>query len=139
MLTLESAIHAFRDAHIRMTPQRLLVIEALVGNHTHPTVEQLYDRVCTNCPTVALATVYQTVALLARHGLILELHSGPEGLRCDPDTSPHAHAYCEQCGQVFDIPLTEPVTLSKVDLQGFHAKQTELSFYGRCPDCQSWV
>lgn len=137
MLTVDTACSALRNAHIRLTPQRLLVIDALVGNRTHPTVEQLYDRVRESCPTVSLATVYQTVSLLARQGLIQELNGGPEGVRCDPDTTEHAHAYCERCGGVFDVQLAEPARIPEAELHGFRVTQTELSFYGCCAVCRT--
>lgn len=135
MLTVENAKSALRAAGMRITPQRLMIIDVLVGNRSHPSVEAIYRRVADSYPTISLATVYHTLSLLARHGLILELHGDKEGLRCDPETTPHAHAYCKQCGEVFDLPTPAPVTWSADCLPGFIAEETELSLYGRCARC----
>lgn len=135
MLTLDSAVTILRQSGIRVTPQRLMVIDALVDNRTHPTVEHIYEFVRRSYPTISLATVYQTLAMLARHGLITELHGGRDGLRCDPDTSSHAHAYCRICGAIMDIPL--PAMDCTTELSGFKAEHLELSIYGRCDSCDT--
>ncbi len=135
MLTLESAQQALRGAGVRLTPQRTLIINALVGNRAHPTVEQLYHLARARYAGISLATVYHTVSLLARHGLLLELHGDSAGLRCDPDTQPHAHAYCLACHAVLDISLVAaPIPCTADDLP-FTPVATELSLYGYCPTC----
>ena len=133
MLTLESARRALRTARVRLTPQRLMVIDVLMDNRTHPTVEEVYDTVRRRYPKISLATVYNTVALLARHNLILELHGGKDGLRCDPDTTSHAHAYCRSCGEVFDIPLRAQMPCTKTD---FCVEHIEVTLQGLCRNCR---
>ncbi|MHB9129808.1 MAG: Fur family transcriptional regulator [Armatimonadota bacterium] len=137
MLNADAARTALRTAGVRLTPQRLMVVEALVGNYSHPTVDQVYERVRQKYPTVSLATVYHTVALLARHSLILELHGGGEGLRCDPQTTPHAHAYCRHCSRVFDVPLPGDLAWQEQTLDGFCPTHFEVSLHGVCAACKS--
>ena len=112
-----------------------MIMEVLVDNRTHPTVDQVYLEVRTQYPTVSLATVYSTLALLARCGLILELHGGKDGLRCDPETAPHAHAYCEHCGGVFDFALPAMPAWHDAELAGFQPRGTEISIFGICAQC----
>jgi Fur family peroxide stress response transcriptional regulator len=112
-----------------------MVAQALVGNFTHPTVEQLHAAVREQFPTISLATVYQTVALLARVGLVLELHGGRDGLRCDPETTPHAHAFCRGCGAVTDVPLPTHVVHDDFTADGFAVDQVDVYLYGRCEPC----
>jgi Fur family peroxide stress response transcriptional regulator len=135
MLDQHVAVITLRDSGVRMTPQRLLVIEALAGNRSHPTVEQIFEYVRERYPTVSLATVYQSLALLSRHGLITELHGDRGTLRCDPDTSSHAHAYCRRCGLVMDVPLPPAATHTALDLDTFNPTQVEVSIYGVCAAC----
>lgn len=136
MLASDVAQQALREAGVRVTAQRMMIVDVLVGNRTHPTVEEIYTRIRDTCPTISLATVYHTLALLARQGLILELRGAKDGLHCDPDTTPHAHAYCENCGKVFDIPLPSSPAWDSDLLDGFHPSRTELSLYGRCGNCK---
>ncbi len=135
MLAADSAREALRSAGIRLTPQRLMIIDALVGNRTHPTIEMIYDTVRARYPSVSLATVYQTVTLLGKHGLVLELRGGKDGLRCDPDTSVHAHAYCAHCGAVADVPLSTPMALDTNELDAFTITQVEIALHGLCARC----
>ena len=136
MLASDVAQQALREAGVRVTAQRMMIVDVLVGNRTHPTVEEIYARVRATCPTISLATVYHTLALLARQGLILELRGAKDGLRCDPDTTPHAHAYCEGCGKVIDISLPSSSVWGLDTLDGFHPSKTEISLYGRCESCK---
>lgn len=135
MLHADAARDVLRQAGMRLTPQRLMIIDLLVGNRTHPTVDQLYLTARGKYPTLSLATVYHTVALLARHGLILELRGGKDSLRYDPDTAPHAHAYCGACGAVDDITLPAGNGHPCADLHGFQADVVEVSMYGTCTRC----
>jgi len=136
MLDMNAARAVLRGAGMRLTPQRLMIIDALVDNRSHPTVDQVYHLVRQQFPTVSLATVYQTISLLGRHGLILELKGGKDGLRCDPDTSSHAHAYCQQCGAVYDVPLPQEIKIETQGLPGFVPLQVEVSIHGHCAQCE---
>lgn len=136
MLTAEAAQHALQRAGVRLTPQRLMIVNVLVDNRTHPTIEQIYATARQTYPTLSLATVYHTVDLLARYGLVLELRGSKDGLRCDPDTSPHAHAYCTLCGAVADIILPASYALDEGALNGFRATRMDISLYGECQACR---
>lgn len=137
LLDADVARAVMRGGGMRLTPQRLMVVNALVGNRCHPTVEEVYHLVRQQYPAVSLATIYHTVALLAKHGLIQTLRAGADGLRCDPDTSSHAHAYCDGCGAVFDIPLPASLDLGPIDAGGFQTTQTEIALHGRCRRCRT--
>lgn len=136
MLDLQMAQTVMQREGVRLTPQRLAVLEALIGNTSHPTVDGLFDTVRRTCPTISLATVYNTVAMLIRHGLILELRGGRDGLRCDPNTNPHAHAYCLGCGEVYDLPLPYPEAWDASYPPGFRITGVEVSITGYCAHCQ---
>ncbi|HEY3379014.1 MAG TPA: Fur family transcriptional regulator [Armatimonadota bacterium] len=137
MLTQLAAQHALSHAGVRLTPQRLMIIEVLVGNRTHPSIEAIFQRVRETYPTISLATVYQTLALLARHGLVLELHGGKDGVHCDPETAAHAHAYCEQCGSITDVACPAHAQWAAAGMDGFHPRAVEVSLYGVCASCAS--
>ena len=137
MFTIEIARDALRSAGVRVTPQRMMIVDVLVDNRTHPTAENIFRQVRQQYPSISLATVYHTLALLSEQGLVLELHGGNDGLRCDPDTTPHAHAYCKRCNKVFDIPVPALQSWPTTALPGFHTEKTEISLYGRCNECQS--
>jgi Fur family peroxide stress response transcriptional regulator len=136
MLTADAAQKALQRSGVRLTPQRLMIVDVLVGNTSHPTIEQIYATARKQYPTLSLATVYHTVDLLARHNLVLELRGSKDGLRCDPETMPHAHAFCTNCGSVTDIVLPAAFTVDERTLGGFRAARVDISLYGECAQCQ---
>lgn len=135
MLTLEDTRMVLRNESVRLTPQRLMIAEVLIGNTEHPTVERVHEIILSRYPSISLATVYNTVTLLARYGLITLLHGGKDGLRLDPNTSPHAHAHCMECGMVVDVPINKPALLNDTMLDGFRWERMEVSVFGYCEDC----
>ena len=89
----------------RLTPQRRLVYQALAGTRSHPDAEQLITMVRRRDPRVSVATVYNTLRLLADAGWILELRGLGPKTRYDANTGEHDHFTCRDCGRVEDIPV----------------------------------
>src|ERR1700690_1915287 len=96
-----------QGAGLKLTPQRIAIVRLFAGNESHPTAQDLYERLLPNFPTMSFATVYNTLEALAPAGLAsLVRLPGRQGssARFDPNTGPHHHAVCEVCGAVVDIP-----------------------------------
>src|SRR6202046_3748426 len=93
-------------AGLKMTPQRLAIVRLLAEDDTHPTAQDLFERLRPAFPSMSFATVYNTLDALARAGLagIVRL-PGKRGdaARFDPNGSPHHHAVCDACGTVLDV------------------------------------
>jgi Fur family transcriptional regulator, peroxide stress response regulator len=131
-----AATAALRTAGVRVTNARIAILTALLGNRTHPTMEQVLALTKPLCPSLTLATVYRTVDQLIRQGVLLGVHASRNGLRCDPDTAPHAHAICRDCGMTYDVPLKKaPRTGPTPD--GFTTTCVEVILHGICPDCSA--
>lgn len=115
MLDPIQAADSLRAAGLRLTPQRRAVIEALVDNHTHPTADEVAERVGSVLPGVSKSTIYNTLHEFAQAGLVQEI-STTGLLRFDPETAGHAHLVCPSCGRISDIDLGSEVleALSKV-------------------------
>ena len=92
-----------RQNGFKVTPQRLAVYQALQGRTDHPTAEEIYKKVRENNPSISLATVYQTLHLLSRIGLVQQLGFGDKKSRFDPSIEPHINIICPDCGQVTDL------------------------------------
>ena len=90
------------DHGIRCTRQRTVIYEALTATRTHPTAEELHDAVAAACPTISLATVYNTLEALCRAGLCRKLHAGKGGARYDAHPREHLHILTED-GRVVDV------------------------------------
>lgn len=132
-----------REKRIKVTPQRMAVYAVLRETRRHPNVEMIYQKLKPTYPAMSLATVYKTVDVLNKVGLIQELNVGEGGLRYDAMTKPHPHVYCEKCGKVADVEqysmdkFQDDTLLKKVHEEtGYDLSSVQLYFYGKCPECR---
>jgi Fur family peroxide stress response transcriptional regulator len=143
----ERATVMLRDlqaAGLKLTPQRNAIVRLFAGDETHPTAQDLFERLRSTFPSMSFATVYNTLDTLARTGLagIVRL-PGKRGdaARFDPNTSPHHHAVCDGCGAVLDIgagtlaPTHTAVTKLRRAAPGFKVRTVERIYRGLCAQC----
>lgn len=135
-----------RTKKIKVTPQRMAVYSILKKTRSHPNVEMIFQKLKPDYPAMSLATVYKTVDVLKKVGLIQELNVGEGGLRYDAVIRPHSHVYCERCGKVEDVDnlqldeFQNQALLDKVKVKsGFNVTAVQLYFFGICPDCSEKI
>ena len=95
-------IKNFRNSGYRATPQRIAISRYILLNHEHPTAQKAYQEIKKTHPTVSLATIYNTIKILKRIGLLAELNLPQGQTRYDPNTEAHAHLLCLRCGSIRD-------------------------------------
>jgi Fe2+ or Zn2+ uptake regulation protein len=100
--TEQHAARALREAGLKATPQRLAILRSLAGDETHPTAQELYERLSEEFPSLSVATVYNTLSALTRIQRCRPLELGGP-LRFDPNVDAHDHAVCERCGSIRDV------------------------------------
>jgi len=127
----------YRDAGLKLTPQRLAILEFLDGNKEHPSAEDVYKAVSKKFPTMSLATVYNTLMTLKQRGLVKELTMDPLRMRFDPQPTPHHHLICMDCRKIIDIHTRLRVNLPEMEQEGFEIVGNHIEFYGRCPKCKN--
>ncbi len=126
-------VDGMRAAGLKMTPQRLAIVGELAEDPTHPTAQELYDRLQPAMPTMSFATVYNTLSALADAGLVTPRALTTGGTRFDPNVDPHDHAVCDGCGDVTDIRRVETPPVSVPD--GFRIRAVERVYRGLCARC----
>jgi Fe2+ or Zn2+ uptake regulation protein len=137
-------VRDLKRAKLKLTPQRLAIIRHFAGDVSHPTAQDLFERLRPDFPSMSFATVYNTLDALARAGLagVVRL-PGKRGdaARFDPNTGPHHHAMCDGCGAVRDISAETlaptPAALRKVRAAapGFSVRAVERVYRGLCARC----
>src|SRR5438552_6229678 len=123
----------------RRTPQRFYIVEALVGNASHPTAEEIYARVRQVCPTTSLATVYKTLETLKAMGEVLELEFSDGSNRYDGlRPVAHPHVVCERCGRIEDVEVEgiPAMRAQATHASGYRLQSHWIEFYGLCSHCQ---
>lgn len=99
-------IALLKDHGLKVTPQRISVLKVLAG-HTHPTIDELYNEIKKESPSISLATVYKNLNTLKDEGLVVEVNIVNQKSRYDIYEKPHIHIVCERCGAVEDIGLDD--------------------------------
>lgn len=140
----DAMLRDLKQAGLKLTPQRIAIVRLFAGDDSHPTAQDLYERLRPEFPTMSFATVYNTLDALARAGLagIVRL-PGKRGdaARFDPNTSAHHHAVCDGCGAVLDIaagtlePTPGAVKKMKRAAPGFTVRAVERIYRGLCAKC----
>ena len=138
MLTQHELIERMREWSVRVTPQRLAIAEAVLNSTDHPTVQQIYERVRDHFPSMTLATIYSTLGVLERSGIIQELPFEKMS-RYEPNMEPHVNLVCIGCENVMDADAgQEAVVLLRnriLNESDFEVAWQRVDFYGWCPVC----
>lgn len=132
-------VSRLKQTNHRITPQRLAVLEILASSHNHPSVDMIYEQLRDRFPTMSIATVYKTIAMLKEINEVLEL-GFPDGSNRYDGTKPfsHPHVVCTQCKAIMDpdLSLVQDLTREVVKQTGFTITGIRLDFFGVCDKCQ---
>ncbi|MGD9850996.1 MAG: Fur family transcriptional regulator [Nitrospirales bacterium] len=101
--TLSHIQEKFRARGLKSTPQRTAIYQALSHSTAHPTAEELYAEVSPRYPMLSLNTVYYTLGVLQKAGLIQEVNVGHNRARFDANLTPHHHLICQGCHVIVDV------------------------------------
>ena len=133
--TKSHCIQLLASAGIRLSLQRIAILQYLLEHHTHPTAAEIYDALHEQYPSLSRTTVYNTLRTLVENGAIAQLDIDPGFARFDANLAPHAHFLCRSCGRVHDIDLSaSPSTPLPA---GFHIDSQSILYRGLCPQCSA--
>jgi Fe2+ or Zn2+ uptake regulation protein len=123
----------------RNTTQRAVILDEVRSAEGHLTAGEIFERVRRRYPTIAYGTVYRSLHLLVKHGLIQELTFADQASRFDARVDRHDHVLCEECGLLddVDVPVALIAQYVAAEKSGFEITKHHTVFYGRCPRCQA--
>lgn len=133
---LEQLKKELLQKNIKLSYQRMRVLEYLALNNCHPTVDQIYTEIHKEIPTLSKTTVYNTLRVLMDAGLIRVITIEDNETRYDINLKPHGHFKCNPCGEVFDFNI-DIDSLRSEGLYGFKVYDKDVYFKGVCPNCLS--
>ncbi len=134
----DSIVKKLKENNHKLTPQRLAVVKILATSQGHPNVENIYEQIRKDFPTMSLATVYRNVMLLKSLGEILELGFPDGSNRYDGNKPyPHPHVICVKCKKIIDPDLDslKDMTDEVAAETGFTILMHRLDFFGICQNC----
>src|SRR5579884_2805515 len=106
MLESESVAQRVRSAGYAMTRPRQAVVDAVRNQPSQFTANDVYAAIQEATPDVGRATVFRTIELLERVGVVCRVHSreGCATYTCCTQLQHHHHLVCSSCGEVIEIP-----------------------------------
>ena len=117
---------------VKPSALRLQIYEYLDDHRTHPTVDEIYVSLAENFPTLSKTTVYNTVKILEKSGIIKAISIEGFRTRYDANADFHGHFLCKDCGMVYDVVLKECPEFSQT---GFEVSSKDVYYSGCCKSC----
>lgn len=125
-----------KEVNIKPSLQRIKIFEYLLKNNIHPTVDIVYNNLANDIPTLSKTTIYNTLKLFEKHGLINNVTIDETEIRYDAVKKIHGHFKCEKCGEIYDFNYNhEQLEIS--GLAKFNIVRTDLNLKGICPECNN--
>jgi Fur family ferric uptake transcriptional regulator len=128
-----------REKGYRLTPQRMLVIEALYNANNHISAEEIFEQLHARYPYSNISTVYRTLELMKRLNLVTETDFGEGRVRYHvAEKGHHHHLVCRTCGKTIDLneSMLNPLKGTLLRDYGFEADLRHLAIPGECGDCR---
>ena len=128
---------SLREKGYKLTSQRREIIKLLSQDTSHPGAMDIFQRVRKKAPRISMSTVYYTLDMLKKEGLIRELEFYDRDNRYDINVPNHVNLICRQCGKIedFDGKLTVPAKRVEGET-GFRIQEMRFEYYGLCKECQ---
>ncbi len=134
--SLEEIEKILKEKSIRLSYQRLKVLEYLAHNQHHPTVDEIFTDLVRSIPTLSKTTVYNTLKTLVEAGLTRLITIEDNETRYDIVVENHGHFKCECCGEIYNFAV-DMDALASEELKDFKINDKNLYFKGICPKCLS--
>lgn len=136
--SLENSRKALNVTGMRATSQRALILETISRGQGHLDADEVYRRARQKYPRLSLSTVYRTLQLFKKLGLVEKVHFGEAHHHYElKSPSEHYHLVCLGCGRIieFRYPLTRYVKRSVPEAKDFEVVDTEVRIAGYCSRC----
>lgn len=115
--------------------QRIKILDYLVSEKNHPTVNDIYLALLPLIPTLSKTTVYNTLNLLIENHVVNEVLVEENEVRYEFAEGFHGHFKCDVCGRLYDVPLKIDLASIK-DLKHYSITEQHIFFKGVCGNCQ---
>lgn len=87
---------------LKVTPQRIAILEALYELKGHPTADMIARHIKPSYTNIALGTVYNTLEKFVKNGIIKKVKTDKDIMRYDPVLNHHHHLYCNESERIED-------------------------------------
>jgi Fe2+ or Zn2+ uptake regulation protein len=131
-LRIDNIDEYLKSNDIKPSYQRIKILEYLIQNKNHPTVDMIYQELVNRIPTLSKTTVYNTLKLFVDKKIVALINIEDNETRYDVDTTFHGHFKCKKCNEVYDIKTEMPILK---DMDDFQIDEYHLYLKGICKKC----
>ncbi|MCM8777069.1 MAG: transcriptional repressor [Candidatus Omnitrophica bacterium] len=131
----EEMVKILGDKEIQASYHRLKILEFLIDNRIHPSVDDIYKKLLHEIPTLSKTTVYNTLKTFTDKGIVSIVTTEEDEIRYDYSEEPHLHFKCKKCGTLYDI-FHNCEILKQKEIDGHLIDEHHLYFRGICRKCR---
>lgn len=138
--TVDEIRHLLSDKGLKVTPQRMHILEAVYALENHPTADHIIAYIRDKYPNIATGTVYKVLEALVENKLISRVKTDRDIMRYDGVIEKHHHFYCSECDLIEDY-IDEELDLllkdyfKKKKFPGFEIEDITLQIRGKSDKC----
>jgi Fur family ferric uptake transcriptional regulator/Fur family peroxide stress response transcriptional regulator len=131
---LEDYINLLKSNNLKATVQRTAILKS-IHKAGHISVEDIYEDIKHQYPTISLATIYKNIIVMLEHNVILEVPINGKKSKYELKKDDHIHTICKVCGRIKDIKITQEKR-ELLEVRNFNLKYAQINLYGICKKCQ---
>jgi Fur family peroxide stress response transcriptional regulator len=137
---IEDIRKQFAEKGLKITPQRVVILEAIYILNNHPTAENIIEHIRKLHPNIAIGTVYKVLETLVEYGLIKKVTTVKDVMRYDGIIEKHHHLYSSECDLIEDYRDEELDKLLQAhfknkNIEGFKIEDIVLQIRGTFNKC----
>lgn len=141
-MDLQAFKYLLSSQGLKFTKGRRLVFEEIFSSaKVHSNAYEIHRKLRSRGEKVSLATIYRTLNLLVRSGIVSEIDLGEKHSHYEPEIvkAAHVHLICHSCGQVKEFSHEEiREIISKIGRENqFNMSKFSIQVFGLCKDCQN--
>lgn len=134
VVSKEMVLKRLEKGGIRPSLQRIAIMKYLLEHRTHPSVDEVYNSLAEEIPTLSRTTVYNTLEEFHRKGIVLSIVIDDRMTHYDGYTHAHSHFLCSKCKKIYDVDQTITIPQDTIP-DGFEITESYINYVGVCKSC----
>jgi Fur family ferric uptake transcriptional regulator/Fur family peroxide stress response transcriptional regulator len=127
-------ITLLKSNDLKATIQRTSILKS-IDQAGHINIDEIYEDVKEQYPTLSLATIYKNIILMQENHVIIEVPMNGEKSKYELKKDDHIHLICQNCGDIQDRKITQK-TQEALVIENFQLNSSQINLYGFCQTCQ---
>jgi len=128
-------ITLLKENDLKATIQRTSILKS-IDHAGHINIDDIYEDVKEQYPTLSLATIYKNIILMQQNKVIVEVPMNGEKSKYELAKDDHIHLICQACGNIKDTEITSQ-TKEALVIENFQLSSSQINLYGLCQKCQN--